>query len=433
MDSVIVQALGAPAIQKKKRDKNKPIKVLWYSDFLCPTGFGNVAQSIVSRLQATGKYQFEIIGINHHGKPYNHPESPYFQFRDIPVHTALEANKGDFLGRDKLLNLLANGDYDIFFALQDTFNMASIAEDLRNIKKVKNFQYIFYFPIDGLIKEEWVKDGIMVADKPVAYTEYGRSMISAYQPELANIPIIYHGADTELFKPLSEQERREIRGKIFGVFSDDEIVISNINRNQPRKDLPRTIMAFQEYHKKFPKALLYLHCHTRDSAGHDLISFTKRFISKEAASRITFPNKEIMEKGGYPIEMLAKIYAASDMVVSTSLGEGWGLSFSEALSCETPLIAPRNTSAVEIIGADEERGYLVKCGEDLNHWFLQKHDNETIRPLTDIHDLVDKMIYVTTHLPEARQKAKNGRKWLVDNYTWDKVAKEWDKLFSEEL
>ena len=41
-----------------KIEVSKKIKVLWWSDFLRHTGFGNVAEEIVSRLQKTGKYAY---------------------------------------------------------------------------------------------------------------------------------------------------------------------------------------------------------------------------------------------------------------------------------------------------------------------------------------------------------------------------------------
>ena len=57
---------------------DKKLRVLWYSDTPnCATGFGTVARNMLKRLHATGKYDFDIVGINHGGNPYDRNEFPY--------------------------------------------------------------------------------------------------------------------------------------------------------------------------------------------------------------------------------------------------------------------------------------------------------------------------------------------------------------------
>ena len=54
------------------------LQVLWYSDTpTCATGFGQVAKNLLKALHATGKYHFDVIGINHGGHPYSHVEFPF--------------------------------------------------------------------------------------------------------------------------------------------------------------------------------------------------------------------------------------------------------------------------------------------------------------------------------------------------------------------
>jgi glycosyltransferase involved in cell wall biosynthesis len=45
---------------------------------------------------------------------------------------------------------------------------------------------------------------------------------------------------------------------------------------------------------------------------------------------------------------LARMYNAADLTLSTSLGEGWGFSFTEALACGCPLALPMHTSGREL-------------------------------------------------------------------------------------
>jgi len=311
----------------EKNTPRKKIKVLWYSDFLRPTGFGNVAEEILTRLKATGKYEFTVLGINYNGVPYNTPDSEYYHLKDIKVWPAFSKPGDNLFGYNKLRELLVEEEYDIFFALQDSFNMIPLKGDLENIKKRKDFAYIFYFPIDGNIKRDWVEHGIKVADFPVTYTDYGIRKVNKLCSSI-KLSKMYHGADLDKFKPFdTEVDRKKFRAKFFGKDAVDDFIIVNVNRNQRRKDLPRCVFAFQDFCEKNPKipARLYLHCLGNDSAGYNLIDLIRENIPRHIADRIAMPSAHIFGEGGYPVEILSKIYASADIVTSTTTGEGWGL------------------------------------------------------------------------------------------------------------
>jgi len=91
---------------------------------------------------------------------------------------------------------------------------------------------------------------------------------------------------------------------------------------------------------------------------------------------------------------------------------------------------PDNTSMSEII--TEDKGYLVKSGSNASLFSILPHDNEVLRPLVDVDDLVDKLVYVYNNREEAAQKAENAYKWIVEDMNWQKgIAKQWVKIFDE--
>ena len=45
---------------------------------------------------------------------------------------------------------------------------------------------------------------------------------------------------------------------------------------------------------------------------------------------------------------MRSLYGAADLLLTTSLGEGWGLPVTEALACGTPVVVPMHTSLMEI-------------------------------------------------------------------------------------
>jgi glycosyltransferase involved in cell wall biosynthesis len=391
-------------------------KILWYSDFCVPTGFGNVAEAIVSRLK--DKYDFTVLGINYYGDPYNIPDHPYYHLKDIPVFPAADAE--DYLGRQKLLNLLHRGQFDILFILQDTFNLVPFLEPLEDARKDKGFKYVLYYPVDAYLDEAWAKV-VVQADQAVAYTWHGRNQTALHG---VDVPYIYHGTDTNVFYPLTENERAFCRGMYLKA-SPEDFIITNVNRNQHRKDITRTILAFMKMCQHIPKAKLYLHTNLKSKSGHDLEYFINIHVPPEIRSRIVLPDPETIDRGGVSQEILRRLYCCSDVVISTSRGEGWGLSCTEAMACGVPVVMPRHTSFPEIVSPGEERGLLADCNEiDVNTL-----DNERVRPVVSIEHLVEQVQRVYENPKAAQERAAAALDWVQEYCDWDKIAAQWEEIF----
>lgn len=419
----------------KKKTADRKIKVLFYGDFLQSTGFGNVAMNLLRRLNKTGKYQFEVLAINYDGTPINDPESRYYEFKDMVIHPAANLLKGqtDFMGTHKLVEMLQAAKFDVLFALQDVFNMVKYKNLISEVKHVTGAKYLFYFPVDGKIRKEWVEFGMKIPDKAVTYTDFGVKEVAKVDEEFAKtLEALPHGFDRETFFPIPEEERKNVRKLFFKTEDDDEFIITNVNRNQPRKDMVRCIRMFDKFVKDNPKikTRLYLHCRPEDTHGINLPLFATEYCSKETVDKISFPQVEVMAGDGFSDDVMRQIYCASDLVISTTLGEGFGLSIGEAMSCGTPVMMPRNTAVTYQIGEKEERGYLVGSGSDDNLWHLNVQDNNVLRPLTDIVEGAEKLKHIFDNKEERSEKAKNAFKW-VKKLDWDKIAGRFEEILDE--
>lgn len=404
-------------------------KVLWLGDFCCATGFANVNHNIVRQLLKTGEYEIDVIGINYMGDPHNWP------IRVYPAIDFTRANKDpryqDLFGRQRVLDLLGTGQYDIFFSLQDTFIMEEIGKKIietRNeLKKrgMKTFKWIFYFPVDGKLKPNWVSQSVAYADYPVTYTNFAFNEVKAVDPR-QNPKVIFHGTDLTAFRPLPMAEIEAFKQKMFGQVADDKFIVTNVNRNQRRKDIPRTIIAFSKFHQQRPDSLLYLHMNPLDVGGnlHEMCRYWGLAPIKDYVVPDNFS-----ENHGWPIDVVNQVYNMSDVVISTTLGEGWGLSSTEAFATKTPIIFPNNTSLREIVGKD--RGRLVKSGSSNNLWTcLGAEDWNQFRPLTDVDDLTVALIDAYDHPEKSKEMAENAYKWVQD-YSWEKVCEKWIEIFRE--
>ena len=381
------------------------------------TGFGRVAGNVLDILYKTGKYDIDVFGINYHGTPHQFP------YRIWP---AADYQENDPYGRKRFFNFAMAHDFDILFVLQDTF-IVSFLPPLYQLAKErgkKPFKTVMYYPVDSVIKKEWY-DNIKVVDKLVCYTEFGKKETLVNDPN-RDVEVIYHGVNQREFFPLPKDKVLEFRKRYFGSQSD-KFIFANISRNQQRKDIPRNILAFSQFKEKVPNSVLYLHMAAVDQ-GWNIPELCNR-LGLSTKTDVLLP-ENFEPNQAYPIEILNMLYNCADCTMSTTLGEGFGLSWIESMACGTPTIMPNNTAMTELI--TEETGYLINSGSNPSLWTCVPNDNEVYRPLCDVDHMVQLMLEVYENYPEAQRRAANAYTWVMDSFTWDgKISKQWQKIFAD--
>jgi len=395
------------------------IRILFYGDSpTVATGFGTVSRNILNGLNNTGKYDIKVLGVNYWGDPHS------FKYPIWPIGVGSR----DPYGRQRALDMLIKDfDYDVLFLFQDSFILESfMRQGLPELRRRKNFVTVGYYPVDGVPKKSWI-DCMAQFDVPVTYTEFGKRESILACPTIADsLRVIPHGVNTKDFYPLPSQRIDAFRKQYFGKHAD-KFIICNVNRNQQRKDIPRTILAFKEFKKLRPNSVLYLHLAAKDQ-GWDLPEVIKG-MGLSLNEDVLLPGNGFGPNQGFPVEVLNQIYNSSDVVVSTTLGEGWGLSSCEAMACKIPVIFPRNTALTEIVA--EDRGWLVDSGKTPDDFTVLPHDNEVLRPLTSVTDLVEKLVLVHDARDEARKKVEAAYSWVTSNLIWEKdIVPQWDKLIT---
>ncbi len=406
------------------------LKVLWWSDFLCATGFGQVAHNIVKELDKTDKYEFHIVAINHDGDFYDQQKYPYI------IHPAVSALSMDeryknVYGGQKFVDYASSGFFDIVYILQDTFIAAPVIKALLEVRSKlppeKRFAIIYYAPIDGVPKQSWIEEAICKVDFPVTYTKFAKEECMKLAFNLQDLPYIYHGVDKEVFKPMDVDHVKRFRDSFFTKHKDKFIVL-NVNRNQPRKDLHRTFAAFKIFHQNNPNSFLFILAQTPDVGG-DLIEIARQYDLHYDVDWACPPPGVYNANQGYPIEMVNMLYNACDVVVSSTIGEGWGLSCTEAMAVKKPVIFPKNTSLVEMIGEHEERGWFAKSGETMNDYIcMGSPDNNILRPIVNVYDMARVLEYVYNHPEEAKLKAERA---FNEVWQWEQIGDQWKEIFQK--
>jgi glycosyltransferase involved in cell wall biosynthesis len=419
------------------------------------TGFATASKNIIQEIKKEfkGELHLDILAINYFGKKNEedpnakYPIIDYFEEDGTYVISAklseefakqnLEGAKkeGDDFGRYFFLKCLKERDYDGVFIIQDLGVIQPIIPIMEDIKlekqkaNKKQFKSIFYFPIDCRIIKPLVKK-LEFFDNIITYTDYGKEEVCRFKPELrSRIKVIPHGNNSKDFYYVEDREEVAKFRKAYFEENAEKFIISNINRNQPRKDIPTTIFAFQELknnwkHEKKP--FLYLHMNPKDHLGWDLRALLLQTDLKEYEDYM-FPPPH-MENHGASVDFLRMIYNCTDLYITTNLGEGWGLSITEAMGSKVPVIAPLHTSITEI-SANGKRIYPITEFIPFCGWNDNLH-----RDMCFIDNVVEVMEDAVENIINDTEKNKekiNLAYEYVKSLDWKGIAKRFVEQFKK--
>jgi glycosyltransferase involved in cell wall biosynthesis len=414
----------------------KPKLFVWCDSPTVPTGFGIVAKNLLR--DAHKDFDVNILGINEFGRN-KYDQSKWFIY---PVDGM------DPLGFKRIKDILTDLQPDLIWLFQDIFHIQSILPPVKEV--CPKIPIIIYFPVDGTpFNTDWqLSFAPGIVQTHVTYSQFGVDAIYERFPMLKEeidkkivIKTLYHGCDLDTFKLLSKQQRRDVRKRLGW---KDKFVAININRFQPRKILPLTMRAFslvihgykkckcgnfyltekkkcdlngcgpeQILQEVAPKEdiLLYLHCNTMERTmgppkanvlqAHAInAGFGDQDIKHH---RLQFIENRNIIKDPFSEEALCEFYNAADINITTTLGEGWGLSLSEAAACGTRSIAPRNSAIPEVLAGTNSR--LIKNIAHMNMGLDSGH----LRPLVSVPRFVEAIE------AEYKEWIANDRKKLIDH------------------
>ena len=389
--------------EKKKR-------LLWWGDGpSAATGFGTVSRNVLAAIHATGDWDITVRAINFYG-----------QLVDFPYHIQPAGYpEPDPFGKKAFIrDLYTTPPFDLVVVNNDTYVVNDVADELAALaEKGYPARTIFYYPVDCALPPGMTKliDTVTV---PVAYSTFGHAETAKHTQR--KVAIIPHGC--EAIPRLTPDERRKFRRDAFAVDSDDTYVWVSVNRNSMRKDIARTIQAFSAFQAFQPDSRLYVHCQPQDN-GLDM-----QAAAREAGveSKVAFPAQFSLSSGGMPRDMLMRVLQLADGFVTTHLGEGWGLTVTEAMAAGLPVVAPNNTTMPEILGGSYP--YLYPCNDTV--WV----DNSGFRPRGLLRDIFSSMKRCSQERGTPQQAAaiEKSRKF-TEQVSWEAVGKMWLQLIDHTM
>lgn len=404
------------------------MKILYHSDSpTVATGFGNLSKDLLREMVNLDKdLEITVLGINERGGYKDPKEYPY------KIYPAIYDDYNDVFGFKRLVNILTGGDPEIHEAFDAiVFNYdfwlfdyikidgMTLFQFLKQFKaKVKNPpKMILYTPVDNeLITPEWLEI-LKFFDKVIVPSMYGKGTISRADKALGNkVKVIYYGFDTEVFYPLSENEKNKVKESMGAT---GKFVVGYVARNQWRKDMYRVIKTFAMFHEKYKSSFLYIHCNPVDMShdGGNLLDLVRN-QGLQAGVDVAFPFG-LDQNVGLSKEMMNAIYNAMDVQLSGTTGEGFGMPFLEAMLAGTINLAPNNTTIPELFGDD--RGFIY---QNKGSVCFGQFDNMRIRTLGDENMALRDLEFIYKNKSKVKEMTKIAREW----------AKQWTaKRMAEEL
>ncbi|NMC34391.1 MAG: glycosyltransferase [Veillonellaceae bacterium] len=383
------------------------IKLLIVGDGVVPTGFSRVLHSIFGNFNLE-EYDISWMAVNYFGDPHGYP---------YKIYPASLGNPGDLFGFNRLTEVINFEKPDIVFMLNDSPIIAKYLKIIKTSKIEKTFKLVVYYPVDSYWHDpDWYKD-FDIVDEVVTYTEFGKEVTEPLMNK--EVKIITHGVSTNIFYELDKKDlRTKVLGNKFGVDPNELFIVFNGNRNQPRKRIDLTMLAFAEFAKDKPNAKLYLHMGYVD-ANH--INVDKLAIRLGIDDKIILTNNKIGPQSVTDQELNA-IYNLCDVGVNTSFGEGFGLVNVEQAVTRCAQIVPDHSACKELFG---DCGLLIKRSAN---WIMD--GSMTVGGIIDPADLANKLDFLYKNRDVLEKVAdKCYQKFTDEKYSWKTVAGDWDSLF----
>lgn len=261
-------------------------------------------------------------------------------------------------------------------------------------------------------------------DVIVSISKLTHDIVTTITPEV-DAYYLPHSVESNIFKPLSEEQINQFRKSHFPNDSDDRTIFFWNNRNARRKMSGSLLYWFKEFLDEVghDKSRLIMHTDPKDPYGQDLVAMLRDLgVSPDSISLST----RKIEK-----PVLSAMYNMADCTLNISDAEGFGLSTFESLSCGTPIIVNMTGGLQEQV-TDGENWFGIGLepaskaiigSQDVPYIYEDRVSREDfIAALHKIHNMKKE---------ERKKLGEAGREHVLKNYNYDEYCNKWVKIIDD--
>jgi glycosyltransferase involved in cell wall biosynthesis len=219
------------------------------------------------------------------------------------------------------------------------------------------YPWIPWYPVDCEELPAQISSRVQHAAMRITQTHHAVDRTNRVGLDAEYVPAAFDG---RAYRPKDGNETRHHLGA-----TDRFLVICvAANTGHPaspsRKSYPQIFHAFKLFLEHTPDAILYIHAHQKGQI--DLGELAQAYgIEKNIVAALPY----YLATGAYTADYMADIYSAADVLLSPSMGEGFGVPIIEAQACGTPVITGDWTAMSEItrtgiaISKDDAAAYPI--------------------------------------------------------------------------
>lgn len=289
-------------------------RLMWVGDAACDSGFARCTHYTLEALRK--RWDITVLGLNYLGDPHKYP------YRIFPAWPG-----GDLFGVKRIAALVASEKPDIIVLQNDPWNIPAYMKAIEDF----NVPVVGTIAVDG---KNCRGRSLNKLERALFWTAFGEreAIEGGLSRPSAVVPL---GVDLDIYKPGDRRKARQQIGLPEHVL--DAFIVGNVNRNQPRKRLDLTLAYFAEWIKreKIDDAYLFLHVAPTGDQGYDCNQLADYY---GLAGRVILAEPEVFQ--GTSEAGVAATYRCFDVQMTTTQGEGWGLTTLEGMACGIPQIVP---------------------------------------------------------------------------------------------
>lgn len=370
-----------------------------------PSGVGTTIKYFVESLLKTGKYSFICLGgaVKHNDYRTLKTEQWGDDLLVVPV---------DGYGtQQQVRDLVHSQKIDAVWFMTDPRFWGWLWQIEQEIRPIAPM--IYYHVWDNFPTPLFNRPCYLSNDMVVTMSKVSSDIVREAAPEVDELYIPLT-VDTEIFKPLPEQEWSSLK-------KDGRTLFFWNNRNARRKMSGSILWWFAEFLDKVgrDKAQLIMHTDPKDVHGQDLEAIALRCgLTRE---QFMLSTDKISQHD------LARFYNAADCILNISDAEGVGMGTMESLACGTPIIVNMTGGLQEQVtdGTDwfgvgiTPASKAVIGSQEVPYIYEDRVSKE------DFIDALEKMHNMTRE--ERKVLGLKGRQHIINKYDLSKFSKKWEE------
>lgn len=406
------------------------IKLLYVGDGGGSTGFSQVSTGLLSGLHESGRYDITHLAINWldigpNDAPWRkiaagfwHPNGGRYEASDPFGNTRLQT----WMTQWQPDVVIINNDYPVasgYLQGEDgTLTALAQSDALR----------MLYAPLDSQPCPPAFAAIAGAYHVNIAYTRWQRDLMAEVDVRFADMPVMYHGVDLDIYKPMDKTEAKERLEEVFAKRNGGKapklarkFIVYSIGTNQWRKDHPALFRAYADFRRKAKNAFLIPHTSAVPS------QINGGWQLRNLAALCGVEDAVLMDNAAqFSQEEMAVFMNAADVLAYPTRGEGFGIPSLEAMACKTPVVATKFGPQREL--HDNGRGYFIKVMDTVPG----EPGCLTFFALPDWKDLSRQLYHVYANPDEAAQTAERGFSF-AQQHPWSAKSAELDGIISNAL